>query len=153
MGRVAIPTQLKIIRGNPGKRPLHLAPVGSGRPARPAWLTGEARAEWVRLTDELEGMGLLASADRGLMTAWCAAWAQFRAATEWLAVNSPVAEGANGGAYMHPYANLQSAASERLTKLAAQFGLSPAARARIQTPDKRKDADEFDAFQKRKSVG
>src|SRR5438309_572314 len=46
-----------------------------GRPKPPADLAGEARAEWDRLTAELEAAGLLCRVDRSALVELCRSWA------------------------------------------------------------------------------
>ncbi len=64
-GRRPKPLALKLVSGNPGKRPLPTdepAPV-SGRPWKPAGLSKVADAEWERLADLLDGELRLSLAD------------------------------------------------------------------------------------------
>jgi phage terminase small subunit len=75
-GRKPTPTMLKVLSGNPGKRPLNerepAAPQGVPEP--PEWLDDEAKAEWARVTVDLAAMGLLSQADRPALAAYCTAW-------------------------------------------------------------------------------
>lgn len=49
-GRPPLPTEIKALRGNPGKRPLNNDPhVPAGIPKCPDWLTPVAKAEWARV--------------------------------------------------------------------------------------------------------
>ena len=77
------PTRLKILAGNPGKRPLNDAePVPApGRPSCPAWVSKEGRAEWRRVTRELEALGLLARIDQATLACYCQSVAEVRIAT------------------------------------------------------------------------
>ena len=64
-GRKPKPTVLKLLDGNPGKRPLNdrepTAPQGIPEP--PNWLDDEARAEWFRTVKVLADMGVMSLAD------------------------------------------------------------------------------------------
>ena len=54
-GRKPKPTAIKVLEGNPGKRPLNKfepAPEKKAPPC-PEWLNGEAKAEWERLADKM----------------------------------------------------------------------------------------------------
>jgi phage terminase small subunit len=65
MGRRPKPAQLKLVTGNPGKRPIpedEPTPV-PGWPAKPAGLGKVAEAEWQRLAELLEGELRLSPAD------------------------------------------------------------------------------------------
>jgi phage terminase small subunit len=76
-------TALKILRGNPGKRPLntaepHPSPLD---PAIPEELLGDvARAEWVRTVQPAITIGQLTSLDRALAIAHCDLWMLWRQA-------------------------------------------------------------------------
>src|SRR4051812_34237177 len=78
-GRKPIPTRVKQLMNNPGRRPLNTAEPtpARGRPACPAHIRGEARAEWERITDELDQMGLLTTADRTVIALYCKSWARW----------------------------------------------------------------------------
>ena len=64
-GRKPKPTALKILEGNPGKRPINgsepVPPKGGLK--CPTWLLPEAKKEWKRLASSLEVMGVLTMAD------------------------------------------------------------------------------------------
>ena len=64
-GRKPKPTALKLLEGNPGKRPLNGREPVPPRAALkcPAWLLPEAKKEWKRLAPALEAMGVLTMAD------------------------------------------------------------------------------------------
>src|SRR3990167_8908338 len=82
------PSRLRVIEGNPGKRPLQKneprpRPV---RPTRPEWLSAEAKREWSRLAGELERLGLLTVVDRAALAGLCQAWARAAEAERVLAI-------------------------------------------------------------------
>jgi phage terminase small subunit len=78
-----IPTKLKILRGNPGKRPIgQLEPKATGIPICPRFLKGEARLEWRRQIKELSAIGVLASCDRPKLAGFCVSWQKFVEAYE-----------------------------------------------------------------------
>ncbi|HEX5106418.1 MAG TPA: phage terminase small subunit P27 family [Pirellulaceae bacterium] len=78
-GRKPKPTLLKLLDGNPGKRPLNeREPVAlQGLPAPPQWLDAEAKAEWERIIPDLAEMGVLSRADRPALAAYCTAWSRW----------------------------------------------------------------------------
>lgn len=67
------PTALRLLRGNPGKRPINTEEPALERAntAPPKGLKGKARAEWVRLVDELVDKGLLSVAELEAFRAYC----------------------------------------------------------------------------------
>ena len=48
-------------------------------PTPPEWLAGEALSEWERVTAELEPLGYLTRADRGVLVAYCLLWGELAA--------------------------------------------------------------------------
>lgn len=117
-GRKPVPTELRLLRGNPGHRPINqLEPKPSkGVGSRPAWLALEAKREWTRIVPELERIGVLTTVDRGAVAAYCQLWAEFVAAT---------AEG--DWRKMKQAAPLVKAA-------AAELGITPSSRSRVHVP-------------------
>ena len=60
-GRPPTPTHLKLLRGNPGKRPIRPEPQPEQPPTPPEppdFLTGYAFDEWRRVAPELHRLGL-----------------------------------------------------------------------------------------------
>lgn len=146
------PTKLKIVAGNPGRRPLnHREPKPKeGTPTMPAWMKGEARAEWQRIVPELRSMGLLTLVDRAALSAYCQAWAELVECTKVLqdegrVVEEPVVgrDGAHLGERVkaHPIVRMQRDAFARLKAFLAEFGLTPASRSSIKLPEPPPDND------------
>ena len=75
-GRKPKPTRLKVIAGNPGKRPLNKSEpeFTPSLPEQPAFLSEEAKLEWDRLAGELYAKGVLTEVDRGALAVCCQAW-------------------------------------------------------------------------------
>lgn len=139
------PAALKLLAGNPGKRPIGAPQRGrrvtKGAPDRPAELTGEAAAEWDRLAPELDVAGLLAVTDRGILAAYCLAYADMLAARDAInrdgrTIKTPVqtSKGKVIGHKIteHPAARMLERASMRVAKLAEQLGLTASSRQRLE---------------------
>jgi len=73
------PTALKLVHGNPGKRPLNKAEPRPARrrPRRPDWLEGEAQAAWDELIPMLDAMGVLTEVDGRAVSRYCKLWARW----------------------------------------------------------------------------
>ena len=78
-GRKPKPTKLKLIEGNPGKRPMNpREPRPALRvPTCPAHLCPSAKAEWKRLAGQLYVLGILSDLDRSAMAAYCHAYGRW----------------------------------------------------------------------------
>src|SRR5688500_18709093 len=83
-GRKPIPTNLKLLTGNPGKRPIntHTFAPTSEIPSCPSVLKGEARKEWRRITEERHKYNMIGKVDRGLLCMLCTTWARYVEAEE-----------------------------------------------------------------------
>lgn len=76
-GRKPKPTHLKMLAGNPGKRPLNTnepKPEG-GFPACPERLQGKARDAWERFSQELSQCGVGTKLDATALEFLCEAYA------------------------------------------------------------------------------
>ena len=80
MGRPKKPTKLKLIEGNPGKRPL---PKNEPKPKikkseAPEWLDETARAIWDEYEPKLRNLELLTEIDQEAFAAFCHCASMFR---------------------------------------------------------------------------
>ena len=139
-----LPAKVKQARGNPGKRALHLdlePQPTPGEPDCPTYLKGAAKREWTRIVKELDVMGILASADRALLSLYCIAWGEYDDAMRDIAKNGLVFRLENGYEAPRPIVKIRDAAEKRLFKLCVQFGFSPSARSKVKVPEKPKVQD------------
>jgi P27 family predicted phage terminase small subunit len=81
-GRRPVPTKLKVLTGNPGKRPINRnePEPKRGIPRMPEWLCGFPFAveEWEREATILDGMGILTVAEEGVLAMRCYIASQIR---------------------------------------------------------------------------
>ena len=142
------PTSLKILEGNPGKRPINtLEPQpDSTIPKCPAWLDAEAKRQWKRLAPELARLGLLTSVDGDVLAGYCTAWSELRAATELLLKEGRTVTTAAGGIKPHPAINMQRTALAAIRAYAGLFGLDPSSRARLAVTKGQGEKDELEDF-------
>ena len=148
-GRKPRPTVLKLIEGNPGKRPLnHREPAPPATiPECPEFLNTKARAEWERTSQVLAQMGMLTEADRSALAAYCVAYSRWVEAEGQVARFGTIVKSPEKGFPMKsPYLTVADQALETMRKLMVEFGLTPSSRSRIRVPEGGQAADEFDAF-------
>jgi P27 family predicted phage terminase small subunit len=100
-------------------------------PACPKTLTGEAAAEWRRITNLLRGLGLVAQLDRAALAMYVQAWARWVDAEEQLATQGVIVKSPNGYPIQNPYLSVSHQAAKQMQLLLGEFGLSPAARHRL----------------------
>ena len=83
------PTHLRLLRGNPGKRPIKPEPepsVPEKPPEPPDFLSEDAVNEWWRVAPELHALGLLTVLDIGPLAAYCQTYAHWMAAERAIAI-------------------------------------------------------------------
>jgi P27 family predicted phage terminase small subunit len=158
-GRKPTPTALKLLKGNPGKRPINRnEPKPSPRaPGCPTWLAPEARAEWRRVVPALDKIGMLAKVDRAALTAYCETWATFVTAQRdlhehglVLHIYEDLAVTDDGKtikvqvrATKNPSVMVARDAAAQIRAFCAEFGLTPSARSRMELPE---TGDELDSM-------
>lgn len=148
------PTALKVLEGNPGKRPLNLnepnpLPIA---PECPDWLLDEAKEEWNRLAPELERLGLLTIIDKAAFAGYCQSYAKWKAAEEFIKKNGTTYRipktDKNGkviSVYIaaFPEVVIANQSLKQIKAFAVEFGLAPSSRGRICLPSEILD-DEFE---------
>lgn len=144
VGRPALPSNVVQLRGNPSKKPMatlldEFAPDVE-LPGLPAWVQGEARAEYRRLGKELERYGLVSKIDRGVLVMLATEWGRYVWAEKRIAeVNALDPEGERGLIDRTPndyrvvsvYEQIRRQSQTMYLKLASEFGLTPASRTRV----------------------
>jgi len=145
-GRKPKPKHLKVLEGNPGKRPLNTKepkprPVA---PRCPRWLTAEAKREWRRVAPELERLGLLTQIDRLALAGYCQAYARWRQAEEVLEQKGLTFTTPNGYIQQRPEVAIAQRNLQAVRAFCGEFGLTPSSRGRISLPDQ--DDDDLDGL-------
>lgn len=151
-GPLPKPAALKLLEGNAGKRGLDLSQGINPRievPSIPKHLSPEARKEWKRITPLLEELGLISGLDRAALALYCQAvgrLTELETAFNGM-IDAKVASGVSyaDAAYQCSYAvtpsgyaqqsvitQLIKSQRDQVNRYLMHFGLSPAARGRVQ---------------------
>jgi P27 family predicted phage terminase small subunit len=133
MSRV-IPYEVARLRGNPGKRRLRPGPQPGRTEAVPEplpFLSEAAKAEWRRLSPELSRLNLLTVLDHAVFGAYCAAFGRWVSAEHLLETEGLIAKGSTGNTVAHPLTKIATQSARDLCRYAAEFGMTPCARARM----------------------
>ena len=132
-GRKPKPTALKVLEGNPGKRPLNEhEPVPPKAAIRcPAWLEPEAKKEWKRLAPALEAMGILTTVDISAFAGYCQAYARWKEAEEFISKHGSIFQTPSGYVQQVPQVSIAQQNLKIMQSFCSEFGLPPATRARI----------------------
>ena len=151
-GPLPKPAALKLLEGTPGKRALDLSDGVNPRvevPSMPKHLGIEARKEWKRITPLLEELGLVSGLDRAALGLYCQAVGRmteleiaFNGQVDLLVAGGKKYADAvyaashavtpSGYAQQSVMVQLIKSSREQVNRYLMHFGLSPAARARVQ---------------------
>ncbi len=144
------PAHLKLLNGNPGKRPIVPDPVSPTveLPEPPEWLCESGLAEWRRAGAELEKLSLISQLDLALFALYCQTYGRMRDLE--VSIGRQVAERVAAGetreaayeavsvqltptGFRRPSAIVQLLAQHRdeVNRYAGQFGMSPSHRGRV----------------------
>lgn len=128
------PSRLAALRGNPGKRARNTRePMPKVKiPTAPPYLDAYAKTEWRRITKQLGAVELLSDMDRAVLAAYCQAVSEQREALLQMQRDGRYIENAQGVPVRAPWLLTYEKATDAMRKLASEFGLTPAARSRVQ---------------------
>jgi P27 family predicted phage terminase small subunit len=161
-GRRPLPTSVKKLRGNPGKRKLSKdepAPAIAD-PACPKELSKAAKKEWNSILPILREMKVLTEADSKALAAYCHNFARWMEAEKEISrlgilVEEPVLgkpdrdtgeQEVLGYKYKkNPAVNISHEAQKLMKSFLIEFGMTPAARTKIRI-EKPAEADPFEAY-------
>lgn len=152
-GPKPVPTELKIIHGNPGKRPLNESEPKPDveLPSCPPHLDECAVDEWNRIAKELLKIGLLTNVDRSALAAYCQVYSRWVSAEEGLKETSPILIGDKGGHYQNPLLHVANKALDQMKSFLVEFGMTPSSRTRLSVPKSAKDSSAVAKFAQRKN--
>lgn len=151
-GPLPKPASLKLLEGNPGRRALNLSDGVNPRvevPSAPKHLGQEARKEWKRITPLLYELGLISGLDRAALAMYCQAVGrlselemafngmitkEIAAGKDYADAVYHVSQTATPSGYVQQSVIVQLIGAHRLQvhRHLSHFGLSPAARMRVQ---------------------
>lgn len=151
-GPLPKPAALKALEGNPGKRSLNLSDGVNPMhqiPSAPKHLGIEARKEWKRITPELLELGLITGLDRAALALYCQAVGRLsELETSFNGMIGRLVDGGmdyadavyqashavtpSGYAQQSVIVQLIKSHREQVNRYLMHFGLSPAARGRVQ---------------------
>jgi P27 family predicted phage terminase small subunit len=165
-GQNATPIELRVLQGNPGKRPIPRTPRPPAQsPVEPDWaalvpgddhedvirLRETASAEWNRVVPVLDQLGLLTALDAPVLTDYALCWARLVQCERALAADGLVLEtwllDADGrrvrsNLARNPVSVTAKEYRSQLIRYVNEFGLGPASRARIRLEGDRPDQED-----------
>ena len=144
-GTKPTPTPLRLLRGNPSRRPLpenEPQPLPLQNPRAPKNLDAVGRAKWDELVPQLRTAGILTEIDIDALNLYCDAWARWTKARDQIKANGATQLTENGFEVASPHVAFLNRAHDDLRRLAAEFGMTPSSRSNVSaTPPKPSDKD------------
>lgn len=151
----AKPTRLKVLQGNPGKRPISKTEPKPAAVAKlgnaPRHLNRYGQREWRRMGTILQTMGLLTEIDLAAFEAYCATYGR------WIQAELAVKEEGYtiitraGNVIQNPNLGIANRALTEMRKWLIEFGLTPSSRSRISLQPEVKE-DPFEAYLLRRTA-
>jgi len=152
-----LPSHLKLLRGNPGKRPIRPEPepaVPTTPPDPPEFLDEHAKNEWWRVAPKLHALGSSTVLDLQPLAAYCQAYAHWITAERALAqmaagdprFSGLMITGSTGSHMANPLVKIARGAAADMLRFAAEFGLTPVARSRLSVPGRLSGLGKFDGL-------
>ena len=142
------PTKLKLLQGNPGKRPL---PKNEPKPKTdaalksPKHLDAIAKKEWRRMAKQLHALGLLTDIDKTALAAYCTNYSLWVKASLEIQKTGMLIKAQSGFPMQSPYLQIANKAQGEMRKWLVEFGMTPSSRAglNVETPKPKSKAQEF----------
>lgn len=134
-GRKPHPTAVKLLRGNPGRRPVneHEPKHAAIDPTSPDELLTDdlARQEWDRIATVLADRGQVTVVDRQVLIAYCMKFSQWRRLEAEAALQPFVITSPSGHATPNPIHRIADRVFGLMLKAATELGLTPSSRSRV----------------------
>lgn len=136
-GRKPLPTSIKLLRGNPGKRGIKSATeleqsIEKGIPAPPRFLDATERRRWYEIGRELDKLGVLAKTDTGAMALLVSSRVRWeRCARKVREQGEVLTDETTGRLYRNPWAIAMEKAWQQYRAMCIECGVTPSSRARV----------------------
>ena len=125
-GRRPKPTHLKLLTGNPGKRPLNAKEPrpALARPTCPTHLNPSGKAEWKRLASQLYNLGPLSNLDRASLAGYCQAYGRWVEAEKKLMETPAILKMPSGYLQQNPWLTIATKQLELMHRYMVELGLT-----------------------------
>lgn len=142
------PTHLRVLAGNPSKRPINEnepKPVKTNRaPPPPKHLCNEGKKFWRKTAKQLHACGLLTTVDTDALGLYVDAHMRWLDAKAQIDKYGLIVKTKNGFPQQSPYLNVMNKCFDQMIKLLAEFGMTPSSRSRVVV--KKPEDDDMDSF-------
>lgn len=144
------PTNLKILQGNPGKRPLNnnepKFEEDMEPPKPPAHLNTYGKKEWKRIVPVLMKVRLITKADYAALAAYCQSYGRWVVAEKIIKGEGLTFVSDKGNVIQRPEVGIANTAMKNIVSFAREFGMTPSSRSNIKVDDTVKSENPFIKF-------
>ena len=141
-GPAPTPVALRVLRGNPGRRPIPDVPEPTGLPVQPEGMSDAARTVWDRLIRDYAATGVLTGVDTDALRVYCEAVVRYEHAAQLLEKSGPLVKGARQGDLIkNPLHQIVRDNADLVRAFARELGFTPAARSALTDMKPKADAD------------
>ena len=158
-GTKPTPLHLALVRGRPERKmpkPGKAIEPPLDEPTPPVHLSDEAKVEWGRIIAILVQLKMMTKIDRAALAAYCQAygrWVQAERTLAGMAEKDMLTRGlmiktTGGNLIQNPLVGTANKAMADMVRYAAEFGMTPSARTRLQNPGSGASENPFEAFRK-----
>ena len=151
-GRPRKPTNIRILEGNRGRRPIPQdEPKPKPRlPRMPAELGAAAKKEWHRTGKALLALGVMTELDGAMLSAFVQPYTQWLEVAEMLNKTGPIIKNQKTGEFrVNPLHRLANELQAQWTRALTEFGMSPSSRSRIHVTPPVEEADPLERLRMR----
>lgn len=151
-GRKPKPTALKLVTGNPGRRPVNKREAKAKRviPAAPEHMSAKAREVWGSLSTRLDRLGLLTELDALALELLCENYVEILELRDEIDTHGRTQDVKTENDTVvraRPQVGMLSDAERRFRAMMNEFGMTPSARSRVTaTPDDARASDPAAAY-------
>jgi P27 family predicted phage terminase small subunit len=145
-GRKRKPTALKLLQGNPGKRPIRQDEPKPEVcvPDPPDHLSNVAKEHWKLIGEQLAEVGILTRIDSDALALYCEAYARWVHANQQLQQFGPLVKAPSGYPMQSPFLAIANKAFDQLRAMLTEFGMTPSSRTKVHAAK----PDEDDAMER-----
>lgn len=144
-GRKPKPTSLKVLQGNPGKRPINVEEPNF--PALesdcPEYLGPIAVREWARMKGLFTIQNIFTEADRACLAAYCVCYGRWVEAETHVREMGIMVTSPSGFPMQNPWLSVANKALQQMNKITPEFGMTPSSRSRVKTIPKETEDSEL----------
>ena len=136
-GPKPLPNNVHALNGNPSKKNLgsfSCSDIPVEIPDAPEHLDDKAKEEWARISKELYRVGLIAKIDRAMLGVYCIAYSRAVYAEKKIQEDKDgnlIQSSGSGYQQIGPWLQIYNRAVEQMKSAAAEFGMTPSARVRV----------------------